>query len=191
MGLHYDLILALLSQSNGEVPITGIVGFGLGRIEVEFEPSRYLPVRDQPDYTASFPPKGVTPDLIVTVLGKEKKRFAIELEIGIPFVDVGKTLRQVKKYKELFQVVVLIMPKEAESYAPIFKNEGIRVHLWTATREYQCMKCKKHTFDVTSIKPRCSGCNSSERALRYFGIKDTKFEEYTKPLPKPFKDRTL
>lgn len=191
MGLHYDLILALFSQSKGEVPITSIVGVGMGRINVEFEALRYLPTRDQPDYTAPLPPKGMAPNLIVTVLGKEKKRFAIELETGIPFVDVGKTLRQVKKYKELFQVVVLIMPKEAERYVPVFKNEGIRVYLWTATREYQCVKCKKLTFNATSIKPRCSECNSSERALRYLGIKDAKFEEYTKPLPKPFKDRTL
>lgn len=191
MGLHHDLILALFTQSKGEVPITNIVGVGLGRIEVEFEQSRYLPARDRPDYTAPLPPKGVTPDLIVTVLGKEKKRFVIELEIGIPFVDVGKTLRQVKKYTELFQVVVLIMPKEAERYAPVFKNEGIRIHLWTATREYQCVKCKKHTLDSTSIKPHCSECKATERALRYLGIKNAKFEEYTKPLPRPFKDRTL
>jgi len=191
MGLHYDLALALFSQSEGEVPITSIVGIGVGRIEVEFEALRYLYTRDQPDYTAPLPPKGMAPDLIVTTLGKEKKRFAIELETGVPVVDVGKTLRQVKKYKELFEVVVLIIPREAERYAPIFKNEGIRVYLWTATREYQCVKCKKHTFDISSIKPNCSECKSSERALQYLGLRDAKFEEYTKPLPKPFKDRTL
>lgn len=185
------MVLALLSRSNGDVPITRIVGVGMGRIDVEFEALRYLPAQDQPDYTAPLPPKGVAPDLIVTILGKEKKRFAIELETGIPFVDVGKTLRQVKKYTKLFQVVVLIMPEEAGRYAPIFKNEGIRVYLWTATREYQCMKCKKHTLDATSIKPRCSKCDASDRALRYSGIKDTKFEEYKKPLPRPFKDRSV
>lgn len=75
-------------------------------------------------------------------------------------------------------------------YAKIFKNEGIRVCLWTATRDYQCMKCRKHTFDATSIKPKCSQCTASERALRYFGIKDAKFEEYKEALPRPFKNRT-
>lgn len=191
MGLHYDLVLALFRQNKGSVPITNIVGVGMGRMDVEFEALRYLPVRDQPDGTAPLPPRGATPNLIVTTLGKEKKRFAIEMELGIPFVDVGKTLRQVKKYKRLFEVVVLIIPKEAEDYAPIFKNEGVRVHLWTATRKYRCVKCKKQTFDTTSIKPHCSGCKATERALRYSGIKDAKFEEYTKPLPRPFKDHTL
>ena len=190
MGLHYDLILALLNRSNGEAPLPRVVGVGWGRMDVEFEALRYLPVKDRPDYSAPLPPKGVAPDLVVTVLGKEKKRFAIELETGMPF-DVGKTLRQVKKYTELFEVVVLMMPEEGERYAPIFKNEGIRVYLWTATRDYQCMSCRKHTFDVTSIKPKCSQCKASQRALRYFGIKDAKFEEYKKLLPRPFKDRTL
>lgn len=55
----------------------------------------YLPAGDQPDFTAPLPPRGITPDIIVTTLGIPKRKIAIEVESDIDF-DPEKALRQIK-----------------------------------------------------------------------------------------------
>jgi len=181
------LILALCQRDEkGNIPLVKVVG--TMNIEVQFEESLYLPARDQPDFTAPLPPRGVTPDIIVTTLAVPKQKIAIEVESDIDF-DPEKTLRQIKKYSEIFETR-LIMPKEQEKFAPYFKNEGFRVYLWTATRIWECMKCGQKTYEKTSIKPRCSNtqCHASQ-SLRLAGLKEIELDEYVKPLQKPFKNR--
>ena len=188
MGIHSELILALCQRDEkGQIPLIKVVG--TANIEVRFEESLYLPARDQPDFTAPLPPRGITPDIIVTTLGIPKRKIAIEVESDIDF-DAGKTLRQIKKYSEIFETK-LIIPKEQEKYAPYFKNEGFRVYLWTATRIWECMKCGQKTYEKTSFKPRCSNkqCHAS-RSLRLAGLKEIEIDEYLKLLQKPIKNRT-
>jgi ribosomal protein L37AE/L43A len=188
MDIHSELILALCQRDEkGEIPLVKIVG--TANMEVRFEESMYLPAGNQPDYTAPLPPRGITPDIIVTILGTPKRKIAIEVESNIDF-DVGKTLRQIKKYSRIFETK-LIMPKEQEKYAPIFNNEGFRVYLWTATRIWECMKCGQKTYERTSIKPKCSNTKCAKtRTLRSIGLKEIELEEYSKLLQSPFKDRT-
>lgn len=189
MGIHSELILALCQRDEkGNIPLVKVVR--TANIEVRFEESTYLPARDQPDFTAPLPPRGITPDIIVTTLGIPKRKIAIEVESDIDF-DVGKTLRQIKKYSEVFETK-LIIPKEQEKYAPIFKNEGFPVYLWRATRIWECMKCGQKTYEKTSIKPRCSNtqCHAS-RSLWLAGLKEIELEEYSKLLQRPFKNRTF
>jgi len=125
----------------------------------------------------------------VTTLGIPKRKIAIEVESDIDF-DVGKTLRQIKKYSKIFETK-LIMPKEQEKYAPIFKNEGFCVYLWVATRIWECMKCGQKTYERINITPKCSNTQCAKtRTLRLVGLKEIELEEYSKPLQRPFKDHT-
>ena len=188
MGIHSELILALCQRDEkGKLPLVKVVR--TANIEVRFERSRYLPATDQPDFTAPLPPRGITPDIIVTTLGIPKRKIAIEVKSDINF-EPEKTLRQIKKYSVIFETK-LIIPKEQKKYAPYFKNEGFRVYLWRATRIWECMKCGRKTYEKTSIKPRCSNaqCRAS-RSLRLAGLKEIELDEYLKPLQKPFKNRT-
>lgn len=188
MGIHSELILALCQRDEkGQLPLVKVVG--TANIEVRFERSMYLPARDRPDFTAPLPPRGITPDIIVTTLGIPKRKIAVEVKGDIDF-EPEKTLRQIKKYSVMFETK-LIIPEEQEKYAPYFKNEGFRVYLWRATRIWECMKCGRQTYEKTSIKPRCSNtqCHAS-RSLRLAGLKEIELDEYLKPLQKPLKNRT-
>lgn len=190
MGIHSELVLALCQRDEkGNIPLVKVVR--TTNIEVQFEESMYLPAGGQPDYTAPLPPVGITPDIIVRTLGIPRRKIAIEVESGIDF-DLGKTLRQLKKYRKMFKETKLIIPKKQEKFAPIFRNEGFPVYLWTATRIWECMKCSQKTYAKTNFKPHCSNthCNKT-RPLKLVGLKEIELEEYTKPLQKPFKNHTF
>jgi len=182
MGIHAELIRALFEPDvSGDIPIVKIVG--TLNIDVRFEESFYLPQKGRPDFTAPPPPRGITPDIIVTKMDKHKQKIAIELEGDIDF-DAGKTMRQIKKYSEMFETR-LVIPKKQEKYAPYFRNEGFRVWLWTARRIWKC-ECGEQTYSETSIKPRCSGCNKI-RPLRLDAVIIINLDEDIKLLKKPFR----
>ena len=183
MGIHSLLVLRLCRDEKGEIPLVKVVG--TSNIEVRFGESYLLPVTDQPDFTAPLPPRGITPDIVVTRLG-ESDTIAIEVKGDIRF-DPEKTLEQIKKYSKIFEVR-LIIPKEQEKYGPYFRNEGFRVYLWKATRVWQCESCLESTHEKTRIKPRCSNqrCKSPHK-LSLLDLIEIEIEDHDKPLEKPFK----
>ena len=119
----------------------------------------------------------ITPDIIVKVLEEKYPRpIAIELENDLHW-DFGESLRQIKKYKNEFDDTRVIIPEEYERFAPLYKNEGIRVYLWKATRVWQCMICGDITHKEGPIPPKCEECNKHTQH-RLVGLEDTDIEEY-------------
>lgn len=119
----------------------------------------------------------MTPDIIVTAL-KEGKEYAIELENDIHW-DFQESLRQVKKYKSRFKDTIVIIPNDYKRFAPLYKNQEIRVFLWKAKRKWQCLRCSTETVKEGPVVPKCSKCqNHSQSAFRLIGLKDTKIEEF-------------
>ena len=119
----------------------------------------------------------MTPDITVKVLDKIPKPIAIELENDVHW-DFGESLRQVKKYKRKFDDTRVIIPEEFERFAPLYKNEGFRVYLWTATRVWQCMICGELTYKEEPIQPKCEECNKRTEH-RLVGLEDVDIEEYS------------
>jgi hypothetical protein len=175
MTIHDELILALTQPNEkGDVPIYKMVGRNNAPFRIE--ESAFLSQGDRPDYTAPLPPQGITPDIIVRVRTSPVEEWvAIEVETDKDF-DFGESLRQVKKYRGKYGVIVVI-PMEYERFVPLYKNEGLRVYLWKATRILECMACGKLSYVDKPIEPKCSakGCKSPGQRLK--GIKDEKFVE--------------
>jgi len=179
MTIHDELVLALTQPNeSGEVPIYRMVGIDKAPFVVE--ESVLLPPRAQIEFAARLPPEGITPDIFVRVRTLPTQEWmAIEVETDTDF-DFGKSLQQVKKYKEKYNVIVVI-PKEYERFVPLYRNEGFRVFLWKATRIWECMRCGHLSYVDRPIKPKCSSkdCNSPEQRLK--GIKNAEFEEALVP----------
>lgn len=176
MTIHDELILALTQPNEkGDVPIYKMVGVSNAQYRIE-ESAYFLPSRDHPNGSAPFPPRGITPDIIVRARTFPVEEWAaIEVETDMDF-DFGRSLQQVKKYKGKYGVIVVI-PKEYERFVPLYKNEGFRVYLWRAIRIWECMQCGHPSYVEKPIKPKCSakGCNSQEQRLK--GIKNAEFVE--------------
>lgn len=105
---------------------------------------------------------------------------AIELENDIQW-DFQCSLQQIKKYKGKFEDTRIIIPADFRRFAPLFKNEGFRVYLWTANRRWQCLKCGTETVKEGPVTPICSNqkCqNHSQNDFRLIGLKDAKIEEF-------------
>ncbi len=179
MTIHDELILELVKPDKSGKPTGDIIKItGTGKIRVKLEEStssyQYLDEKIT-----------VTPDIVVDFEKTSKFQIrrvgqndlAIELENDIQW-DFADSLQQVKKYDELFDKVVVIIPREYERFAPLYKNEGFRVWFWKATRVWECMQCGTITEERRTVKPRCSGknCNSTEQRLK--DVKDTQFEEF-------------
>ena len=136
-------------------------------------------------HTKEFGPSMITvedsygiPDIYVE-LTKEKKEFAIELENDIHW-DFQDSLRQVKKYKLKIENTIIIIPKEYQRFAPLYKNEGIRVFLWEAKRIWQCFQCKTKQETEGQIASQCIKCkNKNQNDFRLTGLKDITIEEFT------------
>lgn len=124
----------------------------------------------------------MTPDVVATNLRSDKTT-AIEIENDIQW-DFAHSLRQLKKYKNNrrhFQEVVVIIPKRYERFASLYEEQGFQVHLWEATRMWECMQCRNEMEDKRTIKPRCEKqeCRSNEQTLK--GLK-----EKSRDIFKPF-----
>ena len=195
MSIHDELILELIKPDKWGKPTGYIVNIvGTSNIKCKVEESvrfvrevhPYIPSRIKRIYyqlVEGLPTETVieemTPDIIVEILGstsKEKELVAIELETDMDF-DFGKSLRQIKKYARRFKEVIIVIPKEYERFAVLYKNEGFRVYLWEATRIWECMRCGNTTEERKSIKPKCSrkSCRSTEQRLK--GVKNVTFKE--------------
>jgi hypothetical protein len=124
----------------------------------------------------------MAPDIVVTNISSGKTT-AIEVETDMQW-DFAHSLQQLNKYKanrKDFQDVVVIIPKRYERFAPLYKEQGFQVHLWEATRIWECVQCGNVTEEKRTIKPKCSSqdCNSREQIL-----KDLK--ESSREIFKPF-----
>lgn len=125
-------------------------------------------------------PVTMAPDIIVTIPQEHKRQIAIELENDIQW-DFGKSLRKVKKYKGKFEDTRVIIPKEYERFAPLYKNEDFRVYLWEAKRKWQCLRCGTISPKEGPIQSICKNeeCGNKRRnEFRLVGVEDTKIEEY-------------
>ncbi len=94
--------------------------------------------------------------------------------------DFGESLRQLRKYKLNFKDTRIIIPKDYERFAPLYKKAGFRTFLWTAERRWQCLKCGTETAKEGPIVPTCSNpkCkNHSSNDFRLIGLKDAIIEE--------------
>ena len=174
MTVDDELILALLKpEKDGKVskeaPIIQIVGSD--DIEYKLE-QLYSFYRD----TESVIKKELTyisPDIVVS---GPFGAVAIELENDVQW-DFMESIRQVKDYKHKFGKIVVIIPKEFERFAPLYKNEGFSVYVWKATRKWQCMKCREISRSTETLSPKCSKCNKYTKH-RFIEIEDAKFEEF-------------
>ncbi len=122
----------------------------------------------------------MTPDIIVTI-PREDKQIALELENDYNW-DFQESLRQIKKYIHKFPDTRVIIPKEYQRFAPLYKNDGVRVYLWTTKRVWQCLKCRTETVNESTFPPKCSNtknCKShSPSEFTLIGLKDTDIEEF-------------
>lgn len=183
MGIHDELISTLCQEDEqGNIPIVKIVG--TLNIDIRFEVSMYLPVRGRPQFTAPLPPRGITPDIIVTKKDDPENQIVIEVKGDIKF-DAGQTLRQIKKYSEKFDTR-LIIPWEQERFVPYFKNEGFQVYLWKAKRKWICDNCDHITYEIKRIRPRCSKCGKTQ-PLRLAGLVEMELNEALSSLQKPLR----
>lgn len=127
----------------------------------------------------------ITPDIVVTIPRKENRQIAIELENDIHW-DFGQSLRQVKKYKRKFKDTRVIIPYEYERFAPLYKNEGVRVWLWQAKRKWKCLRCGTINVNESRIPPKCKGkdsegkkcTNTSRDEFDLVGLENADFNEY-------------
>lgn len=110
----------------------------------------------------------MSPDIVATN-PTSGKITAIEMETDKNW-DFAHSLQQIKKYRrncKAFQKVVVIIPKRYERFAGFYEEQGFEVHLWKATRIWECMRCGNRTEEEKIVEPRCSlkGCNSTEQML--------------------------
>lgn len=178
MTIDDELILELIKPDrNGKVgkdaPIIRIVGSGDIEYKLEELDSFY---RDH-ESVIKKEPTYISPD--ITVIKASGERIAIELENDLKW-DFMESLRQVKNYQQKFKTKVII-PKEYERFAPLYKNEDFRVYLWKAKRKWQCLRCGTITDKEGPTQPICGkkDCgNKNRNEFRLVGLKGIKFEEY-------------
>lgn len=121
----------------------------------------------------------ICPDIVISerVVGEIA---AIELENDIAW-DFGKSLRQVKKYKEKFGDVRVIIPETYSRFAPLYKNEEFRVYLWKANRKWKCLRCGTVTVNESRVSPQCKNekCKNKRRdEFDLVGLENADFNEY-------------
>jgi hypothetical protein len=112
------------------------------------------------------------------VIGPESGT-AIELENDIQW-DFQSSLQQIKRYKGKFDDTRIIIPADFRRFAPLFKNEGFRVYVWTANRRWQCLRCGTETAKEGPVAPKCSNqdCKNHDQSdFRLIGLKDASIEE--------------
>jgi hypothetical protein len=121
----------------------------------------------------------IIPDIFITLSKGEE--IVIEIENDIHW-DFQESLRQVKKYQRKFPDTRIVIPEDYKRFAPLYKNENVRVYLWKANRRWQCLKCGIETQKEGSVVPFCSNqkCNNHNQSdFRLVGLKDTRIEEFS------------
>jgi hypothetical protein len=86
----------------------------------------------------------------------------------------------VKKYQRKFDTRAII-PYEYERFAPLYKNEGVRVWLWQAERKWKCLRCGTITVNKSRVPPKCKNdeCKNNRRdEFDLVGLENADFNEY-------------
>jgi hypothetical protein len=89
-------------------------------------------------------------DFLVTILNppyRGEQKVAVEVENDYDF-DVDKMLQQIKKDQPC--PTIAIIPKENERDAWLFRENLIKVWLWSVKRRWKCGYC--HSFSTTTSK---------------------------------------
>lgn len=184
MTIHDELVLKLIDPDPmSRKPRGYIINIvGSANIKYVLEELFYFAEARETPISAGFQFVEMAPDIVVTNRSTGKTT-AIELENDVKW-DFAHSLRQVKKYRRNskdFDDVVIIIPKRYERFAKLYDEEGFQVHLWEATRIWECMKCGNVMEDKRTLKPRCEkqDCKSNEQALK--GL-----EEKSRDIFKPY-----
>ena len=72
----------------------------------------------------------------------------------------------------------MVIPKEYERFAPLYKNEGFQVWFWKAKRKYECLRCKSVTQIEGPYKPKCTSCEKYTKH-RLVSLVSADFLEFT------------
>lgn len=188
MTIDDELILELIKPNDlGEVGEDGLIAqiMGTKRLTYEIEETTFhwQEWLDQNGATRKTELIPMTPDMVIKTAStkdNEVKATAIELENDLQW-DFGESLRQLRKYKLNFSDTRIIIPKDFQRFAPLYKKAGFRTYLWSAKRKWQCLKCKTETVKEGSSIPKCSNpkCNNhSQNEFRLIGLIDTIIEEF-------------
>jgi hypothetical protein len=130
----------------------------------------------------------MSPDIVATN-PTSGNTTAIEMETDIDW-DFAHSLQQIKKYRRnrgAFQKVVVIIPKRYERFAGLYEKQGFEVHLWKATRIWECVRCGNRMEEEKTVKPKCSSrnCCSTEQIL--VDLKEKSMDIF-KPFEHPTKE---
>ena len=182
MTIDDELLLELIKPDRlgevGEYPLIVKV-VGTRKIKYKLEESPYPRyVRSSGETEREF--AKITPDIMVTIPHENNRQIAIELENDIHW-DFQESLRQIKKYQGRFPDTRVIIPSEYERFAPLYKNEGIRVWLWQARRRWKCLRCGTINVNESRVPPRCRNgkcTNNSRDEFDLVGLENADFNEY-------------
>lgn len=188
MTIDDELILELLKPNRlGEVGEGALISrvVGTKKVDYELEETTYhwREWFDNDGMKQQGEMIPMTPDIMAKVFSPEDKgiiTIAIELENDIQW-DFGESLRQLRKYKLNFKDTRIIIPKDFERFASLYKKAGFRTFLWTAKRRWQCLKCGTETAKEGPVVPTCSNLkckNHSPNEFRLIGLKDAIIEEF-------------
>lgn len=179
MKFHDALIYELIKPTRYGEPTGKIVGIvGTKKIKYQLEETEEFQKRATHSLETII--DYMTPDIILTRLKPltgERPKVVIEVETDIDF-DFAKSLRQVKKYKKITPDVRMVIPKEYERFAPLYKNEGFLVWFWKAKREYECLRCRSTTQIEGPYEPKCNNCQKYTKH-KLVGLIDADFLEFT------------
>ena len=119
----------------------------------------------------------ISPDVIVKITNTNEQ-IAVKIENDIKW-DFGESLRQVKKYRDKFPDTRIIIPKSHQRYAPLYKNEGLRVFLWSGKRKWKCLRCETVTLNENRVPPRCDKCNNYNKSdFELVGLENADVNEF-------------
>ncbi len=179
MTIHDELVLKLIAPDPASRKPRGYINNIVGSSNIKYILEEVFYWRGHEQVVLRTYVK-MAPDIVVTNISSGKTT-AIEVETDIEW-DFAHSLRQLKKYKNNrkdFKEVVVIIPKKYERYASLYDEQGFQVHLWEATRIWECMRCGNEMEDKRTIKPKCSAtsCNSTEQILK--GLKENSRDIFT------------
>ena len=198
MTIDDELLLEIIKpKPDGKVGENALIVKVVGREEIRYnlEHSETYSQKIGSGHHVQFDPVNITPDIVIHIAQSESSirqtndgglvmgttpatEIAIEIENDIHW-DFQESLRQLKKYKRKYPDTRVIIPNEFERFAPLYKNEGFRVHLWKATRKWQCLRCGTENLKEGPVTPKCLKCNNnSQNDYRLIGLKDAEIKEY-------------
>ena len=179
MKLHDLLVYEFIKPTKSGIPTGEIIkNVGSSKITWTLEHTERFQERAQHSIESII--DYMTPDIKVTRLRPSEGEIpivVIEVETDEAF-DFAESLRQIKKYRRISHDVRVIIPKENEKFAPLYKKEGFRVWFWKGKRIFECLRCKNQTEIEGPYEPKCTTCKKSTRH-RLIDLRDVEFPEFT------------